>query len=105
MLRCKTKRKGSQNVRHDPHHTSHVMTERDEAARGRSQEHHAEFAIQREEKALEKQALRLADEMTKLVVDEEHAEAGIEAEIRTEHWGRDPEHPLAWKERQDSPPS
>jgi hypothetical protein len=76
--------------------------DRDEEARLRSQEHHAEFAIQREAQALAKQARRLADEMATLIVDEERTEADIEAEIRTEHWGRDPERPLAWKDRRDS---
>jgi len=76
------------------------MTARDDEARLRAQEHQAEFAIRREEQAMAKQERRLAHEIQQLAADEEHTEIEIEAEIRTEHWGHDPERPLAWKDRQ-----
>jgi hypothetical protein len=49
--------------------------DRDEDARLRNQEHHAEVATHREEQALANQARRLADEMATLIVDEERTEA------------------------------
>jgi hypothetical protein len=40
--------------------------------------------------------------MATVIVDEKRTEADIDADIRAEHWGRDPERRLAWKDRRDS---
>jgi hypothetical protein len=80
----------------------HAVTAGDEEARLRAQEHHAEFAIRREELAMKQQERRLAHELQTLAADEERAEVEIEAEIRVEHWGHEPERPLTWKDRPDN---
>jgi hypothetical protein len=81
------------------------MTDRDEQARLRAQEHHSEFEIRREEQAMARQERRLAHAMEELIGDEEHAEHDIESEIIVEHWGKQPERPLAWKDPEDTDPS
>jgi hypothetical protein len=48
------------------------------------------------------QERRLAHELQTLAADEERAEVEIEAEIRVEHWGLEPERPLTWKDRPDN---
>ena len=78
------------------------MTARDEEARLRAQGHREEFAIRREEQAMAQEERRLAHELQKLSEDEGRTELEIEAEIRTEHWGHEPERPLAWKDRPES---
>lgn len=72
------------------------MTDREEEARLRAEEHHTEFAIRRDEQAMANEAQRLAHEMEELSQDQERAEREIEEELRTEHWGKEPERPLGW---------
>lgn len=78
------------------------MIDRNERARLRAQELHAEFANRREEQARSSQERQLARDMDKFIVDEARAKQEIEAELRIEHWGLDPERPLAWKDRADN---
>ena len=76
------------------------MTDRDDQAALRAKEHHNEFAIRRQEQAMARQERRLASEMEEQVEGEQRAEHDIEAEILVEHWGHEPERPLAWKDRE-----
>ena len=77
------------------------MADRDEEARLRAEEDHAQNAIRREERAMAKEQRQLAREMESFVDGEERVEHEIEAELRKEHWGHEPERPLAWKNRRD----
>ena len=75
------------------------MTERDEQAKLHDQENRADFAIRREEAAMDVEARRLEQQMKEFEQEEAQAKRDIEAELRKEHWGHDPERRLSWEEQ------
>jgi len=74
------------------------MSDDDEEVRLRNQEIEAQFAIRREERAMTGEQRRLTRELADLREDEEQTKHAIEAELRHEHWGKDPERLLAWED-------
>ncbi len=77
-----------------------AMTERDEQAKLHDEENRAEFAIRREEAAMADDERRLEREMEDYDKREEEAKRHIEAELRKEHWGHEPERRPSWEEEQ-----
>ena len=73
------------------------MTEHDQQPR--QHEHQGEFAQRRSERDLDDEERRLEREMADFEKEEERAKLAIEAELVKEHWGHDPERPLAWERK------
>jgi len=74
------------------------VSDDDEEVRLRNQEIEAQFAIRREERSMTGEQRRLTRELADLREDEEQTKHAIEAELRREHWGKDPERLLAWED-------
>jgi len=74
------------------------MSERDEQAKLHDEENRAEFAIRREEAEMAAEEHRLERKMEDFEKAEAQAKRNIEAELRDEHWGHEPEHRLSWEE-------
>jgi hypothetical protein len=74
------------------HDSRHLWELRDEEDRDR-------FAIRREERRMAREARRLARELRDFDEGEADAERSIELEWRTEHYGREPDRPPAWRRR------
>jgi len=77
------------------------MTDREELAQLHDEANRAEFAIRREERDITDELAQLDDDGQRLGQAEENAKQEIGAELRKEHWGRDPERPLTWEEHDD----
>ena len=73
------------------------MTEHDK--RPRQHEQQGGFAPRGNERDLDDEERRLEREMADFEKEEERAKLEIEAELVKEHWGHDPERPLAWKQK------
>jgi hypothetical protein len=50
--------------------------------------------------SLDDEERRLEHEMTDLEDEEKRAKLEIEAEVVKEHWGHQPERPLAWEQKE-----
>jgi hypothetical protein len=72
------------------------MDEKQRRALLEDEENRNEFAIRREERQMAAEERELEREMASLEVDEEHVKQEIEAELRREHMGLDPERRLGW---------
>jgi hypothetical protein len=75
------------------------MTDENELRRLKDAEHRARFALRRAERNLtadERDAGRALDAFTE---DLAEVEQTVAAELRKEHWGRDPERPVAWRKK------
>jgi hypothetical protein len=78
------------------------MVDRDEQARRHDEENRAEFAIRRQEKEMESVERALERELKAFEADEEKTKRRISDQWRSEHWGREPEHPPAWEKSRTS---
>jgi hypothetical protein len=63
----------------------------------RDEEDRDRFAIRREERRMAREARRLARALEAFDASEAQAERSIEVEWRTEHHGREPDRPPAWR--------
>jgi hypothetical protein len=76
----------------------------DQDAKRRDEEHRELFAIRREEQAMAAEERKLEEELKSLDADLTQAERTIDADLRQQHWGHDPEQPPFWP-RRHSPPA
>ena len=72
------------------------MQRHDEHAAQRDRRDRELFAIRREERAMELEERVLEQELTVFEGDLKEAEVEIEKELRREHFGQEPDHPLSW---------
>ncbi len=70
--------------------------EREELAQLHDEENRAEFAIRKEEREMAAEEEELEHEMKEFEEEEARAKRRIEAELRAEHHGHQPERPIAW---------
>ncbi len=73
------------------------MLSEEERARLRDEENQAEFAIRRETASMAAEERELQRQLDSFDDDEERTKREIEAELRREHSGHDPERPPAWR--------
>lgn len=73
------------------------MNEDDQRARRRDEEDRESFAIRREEREMAAEIKRLQREEDVVQEDVERAERTIDADLRVEGWGRDPERLPFWR--------
>ena len=69
------------------------MDERDERARQRAEMVGDDLAIRKEERRMSREERRLEREGKEFEDAEKRAEKEIDAELRREHWGHEPEAP------------
>jgi len=79
------------------------MTDLPKQSRLRADEVSAELEIHRIERAVAAEEHRLDRQLEHLGEAEGAAKRDIEAELRREHWGLEPERPLAWEEHPPGP--
>jgi hypothetical protein len=75
------------------------MLTREQRAHLHDAENRGEFAIRRREREMEAVEDALEREMRAFERDEAETKARIAAEWRREHWGRIPERPPSWEDR------
>jgi hypothetical protein len=73
------------------------MAESQRLARLHDEEHRAEFAIKRRERAMLEEEREMERAMRAFEEEEELAKRQIGEEWRREHWGREPERKPDWK--------
>jgi hypothetical protein len=74
-----------------------VMDEQQTLLRLRVEELRYEAAVHDEERRIAREERKMEGEMRQLENAEKAVESEIEQESRREHWGHEPERPLAWK--------
>ena len=72
----------------------------DEIDRSRAEEVGDELAMRKQERSMAREERELEREGKEFAEAEERAEKQIEEEWRREHWGRDPQPPPVWPERE-----
>ncbi len=75
------------------------MRDRRDIARMHDEENRSEFAISRRLRAMAAEEREMERAMREFEEDADQAKRLIKAELRTEHWGRDPARPVAWERR------
>lgn len=75
-----------------------AMPEGDDMARLHDEENRAEFAIRRRLSAMAAEEREMERAMRAFEEDADQAKRSIKAEQRREHWGHEPERPLAWED-------
>jgi hypothetical protein len=72
-------------------------------ARRLDEENRERFEIRKEEERMAAEERELEHELEHLTEDVEQAERAIERELRSEHWGHDPERPPSWRAEDGAP--
>ncbi len=73
------------------------MVDRDEMARLRNEEHQLEFAVRKSAREMDAVERALERRLHEFEHDEAETKRSIEAELRREHQGREPERPPSWR--------